>query len=594
MGSAQQACAVRTPLTLQLEVPRSLLPEAFPFFAQEERYDDVAAWSEALQRSVQRALSRTAECHDVRLQVSVEGSQSPSSKSAGGPRECTLQQKTSQLLMPAAVYRVSLASDAALAIDAPSSGGHGISLLSEHLSEQLAALFQLAPSSAVHSLREIPYAMRIRTVWHLLNEDAAQQSPLPAGLAAWDARALDEALDRHVGPIARALRGTHRIGRESQSHWWAPLAFEPELRKRQVAEAQAHDVYAEPASEAGSSEAATADSEASEPVEADDAASTADTPLYEPQNDSDEHAERVRQAVEEAQFARDGQEDSPLDDEEQAKEEEAVEELLAAVEQPDEASATAADASASETGLALPELPAEPATEDVHVITPEQLQVFVNSAEWSLSSPSPATAWEFPSAPWLSDPEREAGLALRRLAWGDEESDTERTLHFCVFVPSPKHRPLYIDEATSESARGFLVPQWGGVVLYNPPAPEDASSSRNSSSLLPPFAAAELDDMMPLFASQLRSLLGLRLPRSPAGSTEAQRLARRAVALDALLRRRIAETANEAVDTLHGIIRLVHKITNLGVGKQVQDDVRDALEALDMVRLVLNCATTTY
>jgi hypothetical protein len=116
------------------------------------------------------------------------------------------------------------------------------------------------------------------------------------------------------------------------------------------------------------------------------------------------------------------------------------------------------------------------------------------------------------------------------------------------------------------------------VVLYNPPAPEDASSSRNSSSLLPPFAAAELDDMMPLFASQLRSLLGLRLPRSPAGSTEAQRLARRAVALDALLRRRIAETANEAVDTLHGIIRLVHKITNLGVGKQVQDDVRDALE----------------
>ncbi|KAE9404157.1 hypothetical protein BT96DRAFT_760893, partial [Gymnopus androsaceus JB14] len=58
-------------------------------------------------------------------------------------------------------------------------------------------------------------------------------------------------------------------------------------------------------------------------------------------------------------------------------------------------------------------------------LMPENLMVFINSAEWTLSS----------------------------------SSSNDPVLHFVLFVPSAKRRPLTINPSSSSA---FLIPQWGG------------------------------------------------------------------------------------------------------------------------------------
>lgn len=428
-------------------------------------------------------------------------------------------------------YEVSLSPDAPLAIAPPATPSHGAVPLAAALATEIAQLFQLGSHAAAPTTgaREIPYARRVRTVWHLLNEDASQQGQ-PAAIDGWSPAALDAALQRHVGPLASALAQAHSIARESSSQWWSPLAFEP----RQVR-------LAAPMTAAA----------LSSPLVAQEAASTLDNVVPSETRSAD---------------------DALHESEEQQQQQQEVQSALEEQAQ-------------SDTAPAEPEATLEPAPEPVapslkeYHITQEDLQIFVNGAEWSMASPSPAGQSDFPSAPW---PVHSGPQGASRTAWGQEALDTERTLHFCLFIPSPAHRPMRIqDEPNSQSetgtsqATGWLVPQWGGVVIYNPP--------HSNQTLAPPLDAEELDAPMRLFASQLRALLGLRLPVAPPGSTPAQRAARRSVALDALLRRRLLETSRETVDTLTGIIRLVDKIQNLGVGKQVRDDVIDALDNLESV-----------
>ncbi|KAF5310515.1 hypothetical protein D9619_008010 [Psilocybe cf. subviscida] len=96
--------------------------------------------------------------------------------------------------------------------------------------------------------------------------------------------------------------------------------------------------------------------------------------------------------------------------------------------------------------------------ENYYGITPADLSVFVNSAEWTLSS----------------------------------SSSNDPVLHFVLFVPSAARRPLRIldehEQASPSSA--FLLPQWGGIVIHN---------------------SNELDthDVFSSFATQLLALLGL-------------------------------------------------------------------------------------
>ncbi|KAJ6495282.1 phosphatidylinositol-glycan biosynthesis class S protein-domain-containing protein [Mycena sanguinolenta] len=171
-------------------------------------------------------------------------------------------------------------------------------------------------------------------------------------------------------------------------------------------------------------------------------------------------------------------------------------------------------------------------------LTPEDLTVFVNSAEWSLSS----------------------------------SVSNDPVLHFIVFIPSASRRPLLILDSNGvpSSSDAFLLPQWGGIVIYNP-------TEQQNNVPLPPSA---LNFVFSTFASQLLGLLGVPdLP--PNVHTDAPVLT--GWQLDALLRRRTQENVQNAQDTLKSIVKLVDQIDNMPVGLDVKGDVQNSLTALDQM-----------
>ncbi|KAJ7927484.1 phosphatidylinositol-glycan biosynthesis class S protein-domain-containing protein [Mycena leptocephala] len=162
---------------------------------------------------------------------------------------------------------------------------------------------------------------------------------------------------------------------------------------------------------------------------------------------------------------------------------------------------------------------------DGYGLTPEDLTVFVNSAEWSLSS----------------------------------SVSNDPVLHFIVFIPSASRRPLQILDPNGlpSSSDAFLLPQWGGIVIYNPP-PELQDNT--------PLPSSALHSVFSTFANQLLALLGVpNLP--PDVQMDAPVLT--GWQLDALLRRRALENAEGAQDTLKSIVKL--------------GDVQDSLTALDQM-----------
>ncbi|EPS98289.1 hypothetical protein FOMPIDRAFT_1126904 [Fomitopsis schrenkii] len=169
-------------------------------------------------------------------------------------------------------------------------------------------------------------------------------------------------------------------------------------------------------------------------------------------------------------------------------------------------------------------------------LTPEDLTVFVNSAEWMLSS----------------------------------SVSNDPVLHFIAFIPSSKHTPLRIldNNGIPTASSAFMLPQWGGIVIYNA---ETIGVART-------LATRPLDNIFATFRQQLSALLGVpELPahvqaRSP-GVSDWQ--------LDALIRRRAAENTAGAQETLQSILRLVAQIGDMPVGEDVRGDVEDALAALD-------------
>ncbi|PPQ67761.1 hypothetical protein CVT24_002771 [Panaeolus cyanescens] len=170
-------------------------------------------------------------------------------------------------------------------------------------------------------------------------------------------------------------------------------------------------------------------------------------------------------------------------------------------------------------------------------ITREDLNVFVNSAEWILSS----------------------------------SSSNDHVLHFVLFVPSLNARPLYIldNNGQSTESNSFLLPQWGGIIIHNPSSP--------SHQPLPP---ADLRLTFATFADQLSALLGIpQLPPSIKQLPESGHHVLSKWQMDTLLRRRTIENTIQTRETLRSIVNLVDQIENMPVGQDVKDDVENALSA---------------
>lgn len=106
------------------------------------------------------------------------------------------------------------------------------------------------------------------------------------------------------------------------------------------------------------------------------------------------------------------------------------------------------------------------------------------------------------------------------------------SLNFLVYIPKKSEYPLYIRQSSksNESTDAFLVAQWGGVMIYNPPEAsklKEIESQRNStgneteredrrdsqtSSTDHKGAlnvAVKMERVMPVFVQQLKMLLGV-------------------------------------------------------------------------------------
>ena len=178
----------------------------------------------------------------------------------------------------------------------------------------------------------------------------------------------------------------------------------------------------------------------------------------------------------------------------------------------------------------------------VYTASMDDVRVFINSPQWNLES------------------------------YGTHNTSTaaeERTLHFVLFLPSDTHSPLYMrkDDQSLVTQPAWLVPQWGGVVVWN----RDASLRAE-----PLMTLDELQEPVRLFAEQLAILLGIELENVAPNDHKAL-----ALAVEGLQWRRTLEMARGTVETLASIDRLVRKISNLGVNADVRDNYAASLDMLD-------------
>jgi phosphatidylinositol glycan class S len=147
-------------------------------------------------------------------------------------------------------------------------------------------------------------------------------------------------------------------------------------------------------------------------------------------------------------------------------------------------------------------------------------------------------------------------------------------LHFILYVPSVAHRPMRIqtNSGALSAANGFISPQAGGVVIYNPPSRSDGGAP----------ALPDLNDAFRLFEQQIQKLFGVPKAGQTSGSLPPWQV-------DAMVRARLLEAAKETVETLDAIVKLAESLPNMRVGKEVQRDVHLSLQHLEAVRPIPRC-----
>ncbi|KAH7886940.1 phosphatidylinositol-glycan biosynthesis class S protein-domain-containing protein [Phlebopus sp. FC_14] len=179
------------------------------------------------------------------------------------------------------------------------------------------------------------------------------------------------------------------------------------------------------------------------------------------------------------------------------------------------------------------------ANQTLRGLTAEDLTIFVNSAEWTLSS----------------------------------SVSNDPVLHFVLFIPSAALQPLHIIDTQGKCSltgeNSFLLPQWGGIYILN----------KHVDAAMMHLSAVDLVPVFSTFANQLSTLLGV--PSLPDGIKSEDSAPLSSWQLDALLRYRAMENFLGSQQTLNSIVKLVDQIENMPVDQNVRVDVHDALAALE-------------
>lgn len=176
-------------------------------------------------------------------------------------------------------------------------------------------------------------------------------------------------------------------------------------------------------------------------------------------------------------------------------------------------------------------------------------------------------------------------------------SAKEHSLHLAVFVPSPSHSPLTIRHSGDKTSDGFIVPQWGGIVVHNLPV-----TNRPKSFV---FDRATMRSVVTLWVSQLRQLVGLPtfVPSISVNSSKSAQskqqpttisvlpASRRGAAdfeIDALSRLHIWTMLRETHHTLNQFYIMIDRLTNIPVYDHIEASLKVALFLKDYTIQLLN------
>ena len=168
-----------------------------------------------------------------------------------------------------------------------------------------------------------------------------------------------------------------------------------------------------------------------------------------------------------------------------------------------------------------------------------------------------------------------------------------KPLHFVVYVPPSDECPLLVlrEDGTPSPANGFVVPGWGGVVVWNPPTCGGGTSydGGNKSYL----SGSDLERAMEAAVGQLRQLLGLS-PSPPHADIDEPKLNIRSVPassagfatweVDVLVRRRAAAGHRAAMDSLDSLAAVVKAMPEMDVPKALAEAAGESLSESRLAR----------
>ncbi|KAI9702327.1 MAG: GPI transamidase component [Candelina mexicana] len=140
------------------------------------------------------------------------------------------------------------------------------------------------------------------------------------------------------------------------------------------------------------------------------------------------------------------------------------------------------------------------------------------------------------------------------------------TVNFVLYVPSPSTIPLVV---APNNGHSWLIPQWGGVSILNPPFPTDNNSTTHMR--IPPHLPKEfLLPPLQIFTHQLLSLLGV--PSTPPSLP---------LRLLTLSRVRSASLLLSASSTLGSLARLALALPSISIPQSVASSVDLTLNHLN-------------
>ena len=138
-------------------------------------------------------------------------------------------------------------------------------------------------------------------------------------------------------------------------------------------------------------------------------------------------------------------------------------------------------------------------------------------------------------------------------------------LNFLVYIPPKEKSPLYIDDKDAVSGNAFLIPRWGGVLIYN-------GDNRN----------IDVDKVMRVFVAQIKLLLGLKNQRNDDFDVlPPKSQALRFWEKDFLYRFRTLEHLVHAKVTLQALAHLLNQISNIVINDEIGDEVFSAVSSAE-------------